>query len=643
MAAPPLAASAADILGRMLRRLPASLWDTDPTATTLQRDLYQAFAAPMAVWLEQRTIARTMTLLREAQGVDLDVLLADYGLRRYLQRPDATARQVGLQILWTPRATTYAVRRVADLLFDLPHMTLDTGVNQTHVFVADTHPTTTPHTYWGMVSQDGRWYSVTIDHGFPVVSTFPPPGVNTAPPGSALAWFTVRDEHQVSWYVVIEGGTLAMTETQPTWGTGTAEPFRVRDGAGGLWELRADATLPVLTTVIATGLEPYGFWRLRSTDTALLYALYVTGNVVEISTTMPPGRDETPTTDALDWLTLWEPNGTPWYGFIAGGTVELTRMMPAGTGTNIVYRVLDEHSVWWEMGVETGSAVVALRQLTASSVGDAVPLLDPGHPFETVALANEAGVSWWLSIRDRVPQLSDTLPAGATDVTPPGGPYRWLRLYDLVGTLWYGFPTTSFGLWDVSTTNPGGMGTAVVQTLGDDQGIRWHLGIDPADAFAVSDSPRRTFEGLSTAIALTDSQEHTWFWRIEGTLPFLQVSDVLWPDSLLQSPWGQLGWVLVTAETGQPRYVFPEQGTGNPTVAEGPPLGAPWGWSEPVPFSDATGRQWHLEIDSASVLTYASHLLDDIPTPPPVLSLREARDAFAHVQSAGCAVTILLT
>src|SRR5215510_5282280 len=141
---PTITETTQDVLARMLRRLPPSLWDADPASNTLQRDIYQAISAQLATWLEQREIARKMTLLREAQGVDLDVLMEDYGLKRYLQRPDDFARQIAANILFAPRCTDYAVAHLADLLFDQPHVTLHTGRSQTHIFLAATHTVSTP-------------------------------------------------------------------------------------------------------------------------------------------------------------------------------------------------------------------------------------------------------------------------------------------------------------------------------------------------------------------------------------------------------------------------------------------------------------------------------------------------------------------
>jgi hypothetical protein len=636
-----LSAATDRLLERYLTRLPQALWVTDLHETTLQRDLLRAVAEQSALWVEQRTLGQAMTLLREAMGLDLDRLLRDYGLRRYLERPDAQARQIGLQCLWTPKGTTHAIQAVADLLFDLPHVTLNTGINQVHILVADTHPIQVPTTYWRLVSQEGVWVTLTIDNGLPIVSTFPPVGIDTTPTASPLAWFVVQDETMASWYVVIEGDTLAITQTPPTWGTGTTVPFRVLDGAEGLWELRVDSTIPVLETLPVTNGEPYGYWRLQSSDSADLYYLYVSAEVAVISTVPPPGRDETPTSGNLDWLTVWETPAVPWFLFIAGGTLALTRMQPAGAGTDVVYRVLDEHGTSWELGVQPGSTALELR-LTTVGVSTAT-LLDPSHPFETMELQDEVGTNWWLSISRGLPELSTTFPHGAVNVTPPEGPYHWLRLYDLAGTLWYAYPTTMFGLFDVSTTHPGGLGTAAIQTLGDDTHVRWHLGIDTAGAFAISDTSRRTFEGFSTALMLMDGQEHMWFWRVTGSLPFFEVSDVLWPDSLAQAPWGQIGWLALPSPDGTPRYVFPEVGTGAPTVSEGPPVNAPWGWSEPVDLYDETGLAWRLDIEGDDLLRYTAQQPDDIPDPPTVLSIRDACDALAHVQSAGSVVTVLIT
>jgi hypothetical protein len=407
--------------------------------------------------------------------------------------------------------------------------------------------------------------------------------------------------------------------------------------------LRVSQAEPVLATVLVTGLEPYGYWRVQSIDTALLYYLYVAGGVLVISTTAPPGRDETPTAAALDWFVAREPDGTPWYVVIEGDTLALTLVVPAGAGTDVLYQVLDEDGTWWALGVEAGSTALELRVVMPS--GTTFALLDPAHPFEAVQVVASDATPWWLSIVGGLPQLSDSLPLGAQDVTPAGGPYRWLRLYDVSGTRWYGYPTTSFGLWDVATTSPGGAGTAAIQTLGDDHGVRWHLGVVPEGAFAISDTPGRTFDGLSTAMMLMDAEEQMWFWRLAGTLPFFEVSRTLWPDSLVQMPWGQIGWLALSNPRGEPRYVFPEVGTGAPTVSHGPPVGAPWGWSEPVSLYDATGQAWSLVIEGLGddLLGYTSQPSDDMPLVPPTLSLREASEALAHVQSAGSVVTILLT
>ena len=478
---PTLTDDTAAVLARMLRRLPSSLWDTDPASNTLQRDLYRAFAAQVAVWLENRAIARTMTLLLEADGVDLDTLLADYGLKRYLQRPDAYARQIAMQILWTPKGTHYAVATMADLLFDAPHLTLRTGRSHTHVLLADTHPITRPHSYWGMLSDEGRWYALTIDGTVPTISVASPPGLDLSPGIRPLHWFVVEDELSATWYVTIAHDTLVVSQTLPAWGVGTSEAFSVLDGQGTTWELSVDSR-----------------------------------------------------TEAL---------------------------VATSTGTGVAE----------------------------------VSVLSPNHAFQALALVDSAAVTWWLAMDGGTGALHATLPIGATDVTPSGGPFRWLRLQDLAGTFWYASPTT-LGTWFVDTAPPGGLGTALPQGVGDAFAVLWHWGV-AGNTFAMSDAPHIDYGGMATAICLRDAAGQGWFWRVRGGR--LEWSAHLWPDTIDQSPWGDLGWLEVITTTGAVAYVYPSL-QGAPVSADGPPSTSFWGWREPVTLIDATGARWQIHVGLAT-------------------------------------------
>src|SRR5215813_5969043 len=284
-----LATDTADVLGRMLRRLPPSLWDTSPASATLQRDIFRAVSTELALWLENRAIAADMTLLLRAQGRDLDSLLADYGLKRYLQVPDDYARIIGQHILFHPKGTLSSVQILADLLFyNSPHITLRTGRQHVHVLLASTEDVTVPYSYWGIVSQEGQWYAVTVDGEVPTISPAPPPGLNVAPGPHTLHWFTARDASNALWYVTIQGDTLAVSQTQPP-GYGSAGPYAVLDGHGTRWLLQVDAGSQALVSIVDTGLPGFGYWRLTAIPTGTVYALWMEGEVPTIATTSPGG------------------------------------------------------------------------------------------------------------------------------------------------------------------------------------------------------------------------------------------------------------------------------------------------------------------------------------------------------------------
>jgi len=628
-------ATADEVLGRMLRRLPPSLWDTDPASATVQRDLYAAMASQVAVWLEQREIARQCTLMLEAEGVDLDTLLEDYGLRRYLGLPDAYARQVGMHILWYPKGTLHSVQRLADLLFStLPHATLRTGRSHEHVFVAATHPVTTPHSYWGLVSADGRWYALTIDAMVPTISERPPPGLDVSPGSHTLTWLTVQDETGADWIVSIHDNTLRVDTTPPP-GHGTTEPFTVLDGHGNRWHLQVQSGTQELVSILDTGLPGLGYWHIRA-HTGTVYALWIAEQVPTIDTTAPGGStDQTPGGVPLDWFTVEDGAGTPWYVTIQDATLFLQATVPGGSGTATLAEFLDASGQRWVLTAAGGTLVAtAVNPLNANEV-----VVAPDAPFQAFQLLDSAGIAWWVFVDAHTLRLATTFPGGAQAVTPAGGPYRWWRLYDRTGALWYAWPST-LGELLATTTSPGGLGTAVPQTLGDRFGVLWHAGVNSMGEIGVSDAPPISYGGRSTAICLTDAAGGHWFWRIDAQV--LEWSPTLWPDSIDQSPWGALGWLQVRDTTGETRYVFPTP-LGDPRSAPAPPIGSPWGWSQPFTFYDTSGTPWHLEVRPEDDIGVASTLPDDLPLASDALSLSEALEAFAHVQAAGSLITLLVT
>lgn len=586
-----LAVAATDLLARMLRRLPPSLWDSDPTSPTVQRDLYAALAAQCALWLEQRDILRTMTLLLEAEGVDLDVLLQDYGLKRYVRLPDAYARQAAELILFTPQGTLHSLAQLADILFyNQPHLTLRTGRSHVHVLLAYTHPITTPYSYWGLVSQEGLWYAVTVDGAVATTSQAPPPGLDLSPGPHTLHWFQVADETGAPWYVTIAGDTLHVSQTQPA-GYGTTEPFAVLDGHSQRWTLSVsslDAAL--VTTLVDVQAMTRWYWRLFYPTGVTAY-VWIEGEVPTVSPTAPGGFvDQTPGGGApLTWVAVPDEIGTLWYVVIQNDTLFVQATLPAGFGTAEPWTLLDAAGTLWLLRVSGREG--ALNVTAARAAASGLEVLSPHHVREAFSLADSAGTLWWFAVSGSTLLGTPLRPSGAADVTPAGGPYRWLRVTDLAGALWYAFPNTA-GAVQVSLSNPGGLGTATPRSLGDMNGVEWHWGV-VSSALVLSNAPPVDYGGLATTICLSDAAGKRWFWRVDGGQ--LDWSPVLWPDSADQSPWGELGWLQVTSTTSVPLYVFPDL-EGIPTAAVAPPATSPWGWQEPVTFVDAAGTRWTLQV-----------------------------------------------
>jgi hypothetical protein len=577
------------VVESMLRRLPASLWNVD--AATPQRELLSAVAAQCALWLEQRSIARTMTLLLEAQASDLDVLLQDYGLRRYLQHPDPYARQIGMQILWTPKATLFAIAKLADLLFtDEAHTTLRTGRGETHIFVSQTNPISTPYSYWGMVSDEGLWYSVTIDAEVPVISPMPPPGLDLSPGPHTLHWFTALDASSGVWYVTIQGDTLVLSQTQP-YGYGTTEPFAVLSGQGERWVLTVDALAQELVATHDAGTAAFGYWRLLDYDTAAVLTLSIAGEVPLLQVGAPGGAaDQTPGGTPLAWFQVADELGNVWYVHAEDDTLVVDTVSPGGVGANVPVVLADAALLRWQLGVQSGTGTLTAAALPGSEAD--LLVLSPGHPFEALRLVDSTGEDWWLRIQAGVAGFAPSLPVGATNVTPAGGPYRWLRAFDLAGTRWYISPSTA-GAIVAGATTPGGLGTAQPTTLGDSAGVQWHWGVTMGGAFAVSNTPALDYGGAGTTVCLNDARGRRWFWRIEDG--FVLHAPVQWPDSLDQSPWGELGWLLVPVLGGGTAYVYPQL-NGRPTAAVGPPMTSPWGWRTPLTLYDTHGVGWQFQV-----------------------------------------------
>jgi hypothetical protein len=141
----------------------------------------------------------------------------------------------------------------------------------------------------------------------------------------------------------------------------------------------------------------------------------------------------------------------------------------------------------------------------------------------------------------------------------------------------------------------------VTPAFGDSAGIRWRLGVR-SNALVASNAPNVDYGGAPTSIALNDGSGARWFWRVRAG--HLEWNRSLWPDTIDQSPWGEIGWLRMTNDVAQTVYVYPTL-TGVPTATLAPPMNSPWGWLDPVFFRDSAGQRWHLTVTTHGTgLTY---------------------------------------
>jgi hypothetical protein len=314
------------ITQRMLRRLPASLWDQ--SLGTPQAQLYGSIALELARWLDAWALVRRCTLLQQADGIDLDVLLRDYGLMRFNRRPDAFARQIARQILWTPKGTLYSVQEVATLLTDAPQLCGRSGRLQPHWWVAMNQAVTMPRTYWQLGNALGEvWYLSFADNDI-CLSQYPPPGANSTPwpegytpvPGGGppyyaggredvitLFWLQVPDETGVLWYLTLgTDGSCAVSLDLPITGPGTHTPVQLLDGHGEVWGLQVDrATRSLLMEPLSTPPTTPSYWRLRDPNGLDWIMAVNRGALITQRAPAPLGWiDMTPGGAPLDWVSF---------------------------------------------------------------------------------------------------------------------------------------------------------------------------------------------------------------------------------------------------------------------------------------------------------------------------------------------------
>jgi hypothetical protein len=526
--------TASRLLPRLLHRLPIALWDTDETAETVQRDLCRALASELALWLEQLTIARQMTLLLEAEGVDLDRLLEDYGLHRYLGRPDAIARQIGMSMLWRPKSTMRALEHLADLLFDLPHTVVVTGTNEVHVFVAESQPLTMDTSYWMLTSKEGIRYAVTVKYGLGWISTRLPVGLDVTPPGHHFAGIQVDGDDSNTWYLTIEGDTMHCSLTPPDWGPSDGQGLEVLDGEGNLWTFGVLAGPDVLEPQLLSTLNPpivvldpaHPWQAVRLVDAlGVPWWLWVWQGIAFLDPSLPPGAtDVTPAEGPYRWLRLYGPDDALWYGYPVAnfpGSEALwyvSQSNPGGLGTAAIQELGGPYGVNWRIGV-TKAGTFGVSES---------PRVRYGGLTTALMLRDFDGHAWYWRIRQRgmmgVFEVSDVLWDDAVSLMPWGS-IGWLSMLNTDGAIVYVYPQVNIGVPIVALgppmTSPWGWSEPL--QLQDQTGQLWDLSADAEalhyDTQAESDlEPRQPLIDLRE---VTDAFRHV---RSAGTQVTVLVS-----------------------------------------------------------------------------------------------------------------------
>jgi hypothetical protein len=650
---------------RMLRRLPPSLWDQG--LETPQGKLYQAIAEELARWLEAWAIVRQCTLLQEADGVDLDTLLWDYALKRYNQRPDAYARQVARQILWTPQGTLYSLQEVARLLTDTPQLLGRSGRLQPHWWLAATRPITMPRTYWQLGDALGEVWYLSLQENDLVLSQWPPPGANVTPwpdgyspiPGggppayaggwedvATLYWFRVPDATRRLWYVSVgEGGSARLSLERPGPEPGTAVPLQLLDGNGEVWGLTVDhETVSLVLVPLTTPLRTPSYWRLVDTDGREWLLLVSQGSFFLDE---PPApllwQDVTPGGVPLAWLALTRDSTTRYMQLLPQGVLALVDTQPAGPGTSEALTLRDLHGGdLWSGGLDLLALALQLTPVEQPPVvsGDPVVVLNPGFVAQYLTLHDQAGLPWHLWRSPVEFAVSDQAPLTHQDATPPGGPFTWWRLRALSGEPSAVYPDAGDCL-AVGRPAPAGTGTADPQAMGDEDGALWHFGIAPDGSLGLSDWPPVDFDQAATCLVMNDNDGGRWYWRLHPETGELVMSAVLEPNTIPWQPLGELGYVRDADNRDVlPWYITP--GTDHEVcVCQAPPLQQPWGLdAHQCPVIDTTGRPWLLSMDTDGSIQPVPGQVEDIPPLTPTLYARDCIEALRHVEGAGSITTM---
>lgn len=659
------------LVATMLQRLPQSLWDQDPQ--TVQGQLYAVVAAELTTWLDAWSVTRNATLLQRAEGVDLDTLLEDYGIKRYNQRPDAYARQIARHVLFSPKGTLFGLQDLGQLCTDYLQLVARSGRQQPHYWISASHPLILRRTYWQLADHAGRMWYLTMGHNEMVLSRSPAPGANITPlpdgwavdvPGTPdwltwgtapayatgrgdvqpLRWFTARDVTQGLWYVTIDaGGTFGVSQTPPT-GLGTTQPLELLDGHGGIWRVQVEPPSQALRPIeLAQAAAAPTYWRMVDTDGEPCW-LMVDDEVPAIRRGPPPWIDTTPTVEPLAWFLVTNILGTTRYAVVTPlEEFQLLEDQPAGNGTTDLPVLIDVHAHHWALRLEQTLITMALTPVIPEAPSTTiVTLLNPGYTGQYVVLTDATPQPWSVWIEHAELAVFDGLEVGLEDVTPEGEPYAWLRLTDLRRAR-HALRPDGVSALEVTQLQPDGQGTMQPTSLNDDDGTRWHVGVGLDGSAAISDTPPVIWDQAGTCLVLNDTNGGRWFWRMEPRSGELVTCDVLEPDTILYMPEGEVGSLRGVDIEGHALQMTPTT-WGEVKVQHATQLDHPWSLPTiETPLRDPFNRDWLLRFGLRMCIAPTEQWLDDVPLSDAPIYVRDLEEAFTHVAAAGALMTFWVT
>lgn len=661
-----LATLARDFQTRLLNRLPASLWDQSPE--TVQGQLYGALATELARWFETRRVVRDATLLQRAAGVDLDVLLRDYHLKRYNQRPDAFAREIARLILWTTKGTLYSLQDLAQLFVETPQLLARSGRHQPHWWTAIMRPLLMARTYWQFGAQNGQVWYISLEENSIAVGNFPPPGANMTPWPDGYAptlagpppyagglddvmpvyWCLVPDQTDALWYMSIApDGAIALAETAPGPEPGTTQPLHLWDGQGGVWGVQVDRNEQSLTVVsLSTPPTNPTYWTLVD-ELGDPWILYMREGALTLE--RPPASllwsDVTPGGVPLAWWRITGTTDAPRYAHVRHDPLVLiSDTPPPGDGTEEPLILRDsEYIRLWEGVIDATGREIELHPIPEPPPvsGAPLPVRDPGHVGQYLCLYDTLGQPWYIwRLPSGTMQVCDSAPTTLVDATPPGGPFTWWRLEDRHQQPYAVWVDTGPRL-RVGDSAPPGIGTAQPVALGSADSVLWHNGMPLSGSLGATDQPPLDFAQAPTCLIMNDPHGDRWFVRLNGLTGGLVITAVLDPDVIPWQSIGELCWLRAPDPHGDlPRYIMVSSHY-TLEVRHAPSVGQPWGLdARDCPLYDSEGYPWLLVIGHDGSVRPQRQFPQLIPGLQPILYVRDCAEALRHVEAGGSLTTL---